>query len=43
LAAGVPGGRHLNDQVFRRQFNAALAAIGREGVRVHDLRTSSGK
>ena len=42
LFAPAQSGRHLNDQVFRRQFNAALAAIGREGVRVHDLRHFAG-
>lgn len=32
-------GQHLNDTVFRRlSFRPALAEIGREGVRVHDLR-----
>jgi integrase len=42
LAQPAQSGRHLNDQVFRRQFNTALAAIGREGVRVHDLRHFAG-
>jgi integrase len=42
LFAPAQSGRHLNDQVFRRQFNAALAAIGRDGVRVHDLRHFAG-
>jgi integrase len=37
LFAPANGGCHLNDQVFREQFNAALTEIGREGVRVHDL------
>lgn len=32
------GGCHLNDKVFREYFNAALKSIGREGIRVHDLR-----
>ena len=36
------GGCHLNDQVFREYFVAALAEIGREGVRVHDLRHFAG-
>ena len=40
LFAPANGGCHLNDQVFREQFNVALAEIGREGVRVHDLRTA---
>ncbi len=36
-------GDHLNDTVFRRfTFRPALKAIGREGVRVHDLRHASG-
>lgn len=29
---------HLNDKVFREHFTEAQAQIGREGVRVHDLR-----
>jgi integrase len=32
------GGCHLNDKVFREYFNDALKSIGREGIRVHDLR-----
>jgi integrase len=36
-------GKHLNDTVFRRgHFRPALKAIGREGVRVHDLRHFQG-
>jgi integrase len=36
-------GDHLNDTVFRRfVFRPALESIGREGVRVHDLRHFSG-
>lgn len=36
-------GEHLNDTVFRRfMFRPALKAIGREGVRVHDLRHFQG-
>jgi integrase len=35
-------GCHLNDQVFRNYFTDALNAIGREGVRVHDLRHFAG-
>jgi integrase len=42
LFAPANGGCHLNDQVFREQFNAALTEIGREGVRVHDLRHYAG-
>jgi integrase len=33
---------HVNDRTFRGNFNEALAEIGREGVRVHDLRHFSG-
>ena len=37
------GGCHLNDSVFMRSsFRPALKAIGREGVRVHDLRHFAG-
>lgn len=35
-------GCHLNDMVFRGPYIAALAAIGRDGVRVHDLRHFAG-
>jgi integrase len=36
-------GGHMNDRVFSREyFAAALAAIGRDGVRVHDLRHFAG-
>jgi integrase len=36
-------GGHMNDRVFSREYFAdALAAIGRKGVRVHDLRHFSG-
>jgi integrase len=35
-------GCHLNDRVFREYFTEALKAIGREGVRVHDLRHFAG-
>ena len=36
-------GDHLNDTVFRRcMFRRALQSIGREGVRVHDLRHFAG-
>lgn len=35
-------GRHLNDRVFRDYFTEALKSIGREGVRVHDLRHFAG-
>jgi integrase len=36
------GGCHLNDRVFRDYFTPALAAIGREGVQIHDLRHFAG-
>ena len=32
------GGCHLNDKVFKEHFDASLSGIGREGVRIHDLR-----
>lgn len=36
-------GGHMNDRVFSREYFAdALAAIGRQGVRVHDLRHFAG-
>ena len=36
-------GAHMNDRVFSREYFAnALKAIGREGVRVHDLRHYAG-
>jgi integrase len=35
-------GCHLNDRVFRDYFTPALKAIGREGVRIHDLRHFAG-
>ncbi|GAT02062.1 tyrosine-type recombinase/integrase [Mycolicibacterium fortuitum] len=36
-------GGHMNDRVFSREYMAkALKAIGREGVRVHDLRHFAG-
>lgn len=36
-------GGHMNDRVFSREyFGPALAAIGRKGVRVHDLRHFAG-
>ncbi|MEW5808561.1 MAG: site-specific integrase [Actinomycetota bacterium] len=36
-------GGHMNDRVFSREYFAkALKAIGREGVRVHDLRHFAG-
>jgi integrase len=33
---------HLNDRVFRDYFTDAVKAVGREGVRVHDLRHFAG-
>ena len=35
-------GCHLDDKTFRGHFNTALKAVGREGVRVHDLRHFAG-
>jgi len=36
-------GGHMNDRVFSREYFAkALKAIGREGIRVHDLRHFAG-
>lgn len=37
------GGGHMNDRVFSREYFArALKSIGREGIRVHDLRHFAG-
>lgn len=36
------GGCHINDKVFRDSFTPAVKAIGREGVRVHDMRHFAG-
>jgi integrase len=36
------GGCHLRDRVFAKHFNTALEKIGRERVRVHDLRHFAG-
>lgn len=36
------GGCHLSDKVFRDYFVAGLAAIGRQNVRIHDLRHFAG-
>ena len=38
LFAPAKGGCHLFDTSFRPHFGAALEKIGRQGVRVHDLR-----
>jgi integrase len=35
-------GCHLNDSVFAKHFAPALKTIGREKVRIHDLRHFSG-
>lgn len=42
LFPATRGGCHLDDKTFRTHFQRALKAIGREGVRVHDLRHFSG-
>jgi len=42
LFAPVQGGCHLTGNSFRPRFNAALAKIGRSGVRIHDLRHFAG-
>lgn len=42
LAFPAVHGCHLNDRVFRDYWNDALKSIGREGVRVHDLRHFAG-
>lgn len=36
------GGCHLNDRVFRKYLDPALAAVGREDARVHDMRHFAG-
>lgn len=36
------GGCHLSDRTFRHHFNPALKSVGREGVRIHDLRHFAG-
>jgi integrase len=38
----VQTGCHLNDKTFKSHFTRALKSIGREGVRVHDLRHFAG-
>jgi integrase len=38
----LDGNTHTDSEVFRRMFNTALASIGRDGVRVHDLRHFAG-
>ena len=42
LFAPAQGGCHLADTTFRPHFGAALEKIGRQGVRVHDLRHFAG-
>jgi integrase len=42
LFAPARGGCHLSDKTFRHHFTPALETIGREGVRIHDLRHFSG-
>jgi integrase len=42
LFAPIRGGCHLGSNSFRLRFNAALATIGRQGVRIHDLRHFAG-
>lgn len=38
----VRGGCHLSDRTFRHHFNPALKTVGRQGVRIHDLRHFAG-
>src|SRR6185295_4081558 len=42
LFAPPQGGCHLKDRTFRHRFIPALRRIGREGVRIHDLRHFAG-
>ncbi|OMC33436.1 integrase [Mycobacterium colombiense] len=42
LFTPVRGGCHLSDRTFRHHFNPALKTVGREGVRIHDLRHFAG-
>ena len=35
-------GCHMNDSVFAKHFAPALKTVGREGVRIHDLRHFAG-
>ena len=42
LFAPARSGCHLDAKSFRARFNIALKSIGREGVRVHDLRHFAG-
>ena len=36
------GGCHISDRVVRAAFAAACKAIGRQGIRIHDLRHFAG-
>lgn len=38
----VRGGCHLSDRTFRHHFSTALKTVGRENVRIHDLRHFAG-
>jgi hypothetical protein len=38
LFPAARGGRHFNDRTMRDYLAPALKAIGRDGVRIHDLR-----
>jgi hypothetical protein len=43
LFTPAPGGCHINDRVFNKDvFKPALTAIGRDDMRVHDLRDFAG-
>jgi integrase len=42
LFAPAQGGCHLGDTTFRPHLGAALEKVGRQGVRVHDLRHFAG-
>jgi integrase len=42
LFPALRDGCHLNDSVFAKHFAPALKTVGREGVRIHDLRHFAG-
>ncbi|OBE98984.1 site-specific integrase [Mycobacterium sp. 852002-10029_SCH5224772] len=42
LFSPVRGGCHLSDRTFRHHFNPAVKTLGRESVRIHDLRHFAG-
>ena len=42
LFPALRDGCHLNDSVFAKHFRPALKTVGREGVRIHDLRHFAG-